>query len=286
MNDFKKRLVLLHHCPGASWKHILSILKKDPQLISLYDEQRLKDFIPSPAANAILKDFHSPSLIHTLKLYEQNGISCVTIFDQEYPVMLRETSMPPWVLYAKGDLGLLKTKHLLAVVGSRQATAYGKKAIEQLFPRLIGSQIVIVSGLAAGIDAYAHQTAIQYGGKTIGVIAGGFNHLYPKENVLLANVMMKDHLVLTEYPFFMRPQKWHFPLRNRIIAGLCQGTLVVEAKQKSGSLITANYAVQEGRDVFAVPGHILGPHSTGTNELIQQGAKLIISAQDILDEII
>jgi len=99
-------------------------------------------------------------------------------------------------------------------------------------------------------------------------------------------MMMKEHLVLSEYPFFVRPQKWHFPMRNRIIAGLCQGTLVVEAKQKSGSLITANYAVQEGRDVFAVPGHILGPHSIGTNELIQQGAKLITSAKDILDEII
>jgi DNA processing protein len=286
MNDFKKRLVHLHHCTGASWKNILTILKKDPQLNSLNDEQRLKDFIPSPAANDILKDFHSPSLIHTLKQYEQNGISCVTIFDPEYPVMLRETYMPPWVLYAKGDLSLLKAERLLAVVGSRQASAYGIKVIERLFPHLIESQIVIVSGLATGIDASAHQKAIEYGGKTIGVIAGGFNHLYPKENVLLANMMMKEHLVLSEYPFFVRPQKWHFPMRNRIIAGLCQGTLVVEAKQKSGSLITANYAVQEGRDVFAVPGHILGPHSIGTNELIQQGAKLITSAKDILDEII
>lgn len=286
MNDFKGRLVRLHHCNGAGWKHILSILKKDPQLNSLYDEQCLKSFIPSETAKTILKDFHSPYLIHTISQYEKHGIRCITIFDKEYPVMLRETYMPPWVLYAKGDIHLLQKERLLAVVGSRQATAYGKKAIEQLFPRIIEKQIVIVSGLAAGIDACAHQAAIKFGGKTIGVIAGGFNHLYPKENIILAKEMMEHHLVISEYPIHMRPQKWHFPLRNRIIAGLCRGTLVIEAKQRSGSLITANYAVQEGRDVYAVPGHILGPHSAGTNELIQQGAKLIIKAEDILNEII
>ena len=127
---------------------------------------------------------------------------------------------------------------------------------------------------------------LRLGGKTIGVIAGGFQYLYPKENEKLANEMMEQHLVISEYPPETRPQKWHFPMRNRIIAGLCHGTLIVEAKKKSGSLITANYAVHEGREVFAVPGHILGSYSVGTNELIQQGAKLVITAQDILEEFI
>ncbi len=286
MNDFKEKLIRLHHCTGVSWKHIFSILKKDPQLNSLYDDQLLISCIPSPAANTILKELNSQSLNDKMSQYKQKGVRMITIFEQEYPSLLRETYMPPWVLYARGDLSLLAKQHKLAVVGSRQATIYGKKTIEELFPALIENQIVIVSGLAAGIDAYAHQKAIQLGGKTIGVIAGGFDYLYPKENEKLAYAMMKNHLVISEFPIHTRAQKWHFPQRNRIIAGMSQATLVIEAKQRSGSLITANYAVQEGRDVFAVPGHILGPHSTGTNELIQQGAKLIISSQDILDEII
>ncbi len=286
MIEFKEKLVHLHHCTGASWKNIFTILRNDPQLNSLYDEQLLKSCVPSPAVNTILKELNSQSINDKINQYEQRGIRMVTIFEPEYPSMLRETYMPPWVLYVKGDLSLLAKQHKLAVVGSRQATIYGQKTIEKLFPGLIENQIVIVSGLATGIDAYAHQKAIQLGGKTIGVIAGGFEYLYPKENEKLAYAMMKNHLVISEYPIHTRPQKWHFPLRNRIIAGMCQATLVIEAKQRSGSLITANYAVQEGRDVFAVPGHILGPHSTGTNELIQQGAKLIISSQDILDEII
>lgn len=286
MNEFNHRLVHLQHCTGASWKRILTILKKDPRLESLYDEQLIKDSVPSPAADTILRDLHSPVLYNTIEQYKQTGIRALTVFDPEYPEQLRETYMPPWVLYLKGNIDLLGKKHLLAVVGSRQATTYGKKAIELLFPLLIKHHIVIVSGLASGVDACAHQTAIQLGGDTIGVIAGGFNHLYPKENVGLACEMMKRHLIVSEYPIHIRPQKWQFPLRNRIIAGLCHGTLVVEAKQRSGSLITANYAVQEGRDVYAVPGHILGSHSTGTNQLIQQGAKLVISAEDILEEII
>lgn len=285
MHDFKRRLIHLHHCTGASWKHIFSILKKDPHLNNLYNEQLLKSCLPSSVATAILSQLKTHSLNAIIHDYEQMGVAIITVFEPEYPSLLREIYMPPWILYAKGDLSLLAKEHKLAVVGTRQATIYGKKAIDKIFPGLIEKQIVIVSGLAAGIDAYAHQKTIQLGGKTIGVIAGGFRHLYPKENSKLAWGMMENHLVLSEYPVHTRPERWHFPMRNRIIAGLSRATLVVEAKQRSGSLITANYAVQEGRDVLAVPGHILGSHSLGTNELIQQGAKLIISAQEILDEI-
>lgn len=285
MNEFKQRLVHLHHCQGASWNIIFTILKKDPQLQFLYNSS-LRNRIPSPTiADTILYDLQSKKIMDTIQNYRQLDIYPITIFDREYPAVLRETFKPPWVLYAKGNFRLLSMKRRLAVVGSRQATAYGKKAIELLFPKLIEKKIVIVSGLAAGIDASAHHTAMKLGGQTVGVIAGGFHHLYPKENEKLAVEMMRRHLVISEYPPNVKPQKWHFPMRNRIIAGISHGTLIVEAKKSSGSLITANYAVHEGREVFAIPGHILNPSAVGTNELIQQGAKLVLTAQDILEEL-
>lgn len=282
--NFKQKLVHLHHCRGASWDSIYAILKKDPQLNSLYDIHSGSLLSTLKIAASIIQDLRSQYILDSIHQYEKDNIGMITIFDPEYPLLLKETYKPPWVLYAKGDPVLLSAEKRLAVVGSRQATAFGKKAIELLFPGLMTNQVVIVSGLAAGIDAEAHQTAIRFGGRTIGVIAGGFEHLYPKQNEKLAQEMMKRHLVLSEYPPYTSPQKWHFPMRNRIIAGISHGTLVVEAQKRSGSLITADYALQEGREVFAVPGHILSPYSVGTNELIQQGAKLVISAKDILEE--
>ncbi|WP_071395350.1 DNA-processing protein DprA [Bacillus tuaregi] len=284
--NFKQRLIHLHHCRGASWDSIFTILKKDPQLNSLYDSHPKSLLCALKTAPSILHDLKLENAIDRIHSYEQLQINILTIFDDEYPMLLKETYKPPWVLYVKGDIDLLNSKRKrLAVVGSRQATAFGKKSIELLFPELIKQDTVIVSGLAAGIDAEAHQTAIRLGGKTIGVIAGGFEYIYPKQNERLAQEMMQTHLVISEYPPHTPPQKWHFPMRNRIIAGISQGTLVVEAKKRSGSLITADYALQEGRDVFAIPGHILTPYSFGTNHLIQQGAKLVITAQDILEEL-
>ena len=281
--NFKQKLVHLHHCRGASWNSIYTILKKDPQLNSLYDlNSHLLSTLKIDAS--IHRELESQSILNRIQQYEIENIQIITIFDPEYPQLLKETYKPPWVLYTKGDPVLLSAEKKLAVVGSRKATAFGKKSIELLFPQIVTHQVVVVSGLAAGIDAEAHQTAIRLGGRTIGVIAGGFEHIYPKQNEKLAQDMMKNHLVISEYPPSTSPQKWHFPMRNRIIAGISHGTLVIEAKKRSGSLITADYALQEGREVFAIPGHILSPYSVGTNELIQQGAKLIITSKDILEE--
>ena len=286
MNEFKQKLIHLHHCRGASWNNIFTILKKDPELHELY-RNGIETYLLSQATKNTLKDdLQSQRIRNTIFEYEKQGIRTITLFEPEYPPVLLETYKPPWVLYARGNPSLLTKEHLLAVVGSRKATTFGKKSIDLLFPQLIEEQVVIVSGLAAGIDAHAHQMAINLGGTTIGVIAGGFDHLYPKENRPLAHEMMKNHLIISEYPPHTRPQKWHFPMRNRIIAGISKGTLVVEAKKSSGSLITANYAVQEGREVFAIPGHILNDCSVGTNELIQQGAKLVFTPNDILEELI
>jgi DNA processing protein len=286
MDEFKQRLIHLHHCRGASWNSIFTILKKDPELHELYQNGMETCLLSEATKNTLKVDLQSREIWNSINEYEKQGIQTITIFESEYPSVLLETYKPPWVLYAKGNPSLLTKERLLAVVGSRKATTFGKKSIELLFPQLIDERIVIVSGLAAGIDTHAHQMAIKLGGDTIGVIAGGFDHLYPKENIPLAQEMMKKHLIISEYPPNTRPQKWHFPMRNRIIAGISKGTLVVEAKKSSGSLITANYAVNEGREVFAVPGHILNSCSVGTNELIKQGAKLVLKSDDILEELI
>ncbi|MFE8699062.1 DNA-processing protein DprA [Cytobacillus sp. FJAT-54145] len=287
MDDFKLRLIHLHHCRGASWQVIFQLLKKDPQLNSLYNLS--PDFYPtqlsSETLHNFLQDLHSPIILQKIRQYAINNIKIISIFDPLYPELLKEIYQPPWLLYTKGKISLLKEEPKLAVVGSREATEYGKKAIDTLFPYLVEKNISFVSGLAIGIDTLVHETSIKLGGNTIGVIAGGLYHIYPKSNQKLALEMMKQHLVVSEYPPDTRPTRWQFPMRNRIISGMSRGTFIIEAKSKSGSLITANYAVHEGREVFALPGNIFSHYSAGTNELIQQGAKLVKSYQDILDEL-
>jgi DNA processing protein len=286
MDDFTNRLIHLHHCRGISWKTIYTILKADPELKSLYCS-KLDDFIlQKNSSNTILNDLHSNLIHKQIQQYSLSNIRMITIFDEDYPPLLKETYQPPWVIYAKGEVGLLNKEHLLAVVGSRQYTEYGEQAINFLLPKLIEKGVVIVSGLAKGIDTIAHHSSIRNNGKTIAVIAGGLFHIYPNTNKGLAAEMMESQLIISEYPPHTKPDKWHFPMRNRIISGISKGTLIIQAKSKSGSLITANYAVQEGREVFALPGSIFSQYSGGTNELIQQGAKLVNTAEDILEELI
>lgn len=257
----------------------------DPELHLLYQSpKKYESFFAPSSFFTFCKDLQSIDIKEKIRNYRNEGIEIITFFDEDYPYLLKEIYDPPLILYGKGNRKLLSSEIKLAVVGSRQATNYGKMAIEKLFPPLIEKGVVFVSGLAKGIDKIVHEKAIQFGGKTIGVIAGGLYHIYPKENLELARYMMKQHLVISEYPPETFPRKWHFPIRNRIISGLCRGTLVVEAKEKSGSLITANYAVQEGREVFAIPGNIFSENSMGTNDLIKQGAKLVQTYNDILDE--
>lgn len=288
MNLFKQKLLMLHHWKGLGWNAIFHILKADPTLsiVNEFTISELKLNFHLPARSTPYKDLQVDTILSLLNHYKQEGIFPITIFDDEYPKLLKETYQPPWVIYAKGDIKLLLHPQKLAVVGSRQATSYGKMAIQLLFPDLIRSGFAIVSGLAKGIDAISHEMAMNYGGRTIAVIAGGINHLYPKENLILAEKILENQLIISEYPPDTRPERWHFPLRNRIISGISIGTLIVEAEKKSGSLITANYAVHEGRDVFAIPGSILNPASVGTNELIQQGAKLVKTSQDITEELL
>ena len=207
----------------------------------------------------------------------------ITILDREYPPLLKEIHDPPAVLFAMGNLSLLQ-KPALAIVGARDADEYALRALDRILPALINGEIVIISGLAKGTDTMAHSRAIAHGGDTIAVIGGGFFHIYPSENKRLAERIAREHLLLSEYPPVRRPEKWHFPMRNRIISGLSWGTLVVQAKERSGSLITADFALEEGREVFAFPGPVDSVLSEGTNRLIQQGAKLVANSTDIMDE--
>lgn len=238
------------------------------------------------AANTklFMNSFSAICLEEKLSEYKNRHIKWVTILDSNYPEYLKHTYNPPALLFYQGDLNLLN-RNLLAVVGSRQNSVYGTKVLSLLLPDLIRQNFVTVSGLAKGIDQEVHKQTIALGGQTIGIIGTGLDQYYPFENEKLQKKMGRNHLLLSEYPLGTKPLKQHFPMRNRIIAGVSLGTLVIEAKYRSGSLITANLALQEGREVFAIPGDITKPYYEGTNDLILNGAKCVLNANHILEEL-
>lgn len=205
-----------------------------------------------------------------------------SILDDCYPWDLSEIYDAPVLLFYKGNFDLLKFPKV-AIVGSRACSKQGAKSVEKVIQGL-ENELVIVSGLAKGIDTAAHMSALENGGKTIAVIGTGLDVFYPKANKRLQDYIGNDHLLLSEYGPGEQPLKFHFPARNRIIAGLCRGVIVAEAKMRSGSLITCERAMEEGRDVFAIPGSILDGLSDGCHHLIQEGAKLVTSGQDVLVE--
>lgn len=212
-----------------------------------------------------------------------DGERWLTIVDDEYPLQLRESYAPPLVLFYRGKLELLKHP-LLGIVGARDCTSYSVEILKNLIPGRVSNTMTIVSGLAKGVDTLAHQCSIANNGSTIGVIGTGLDIYYPYSNQELQSTIARDHLLISEYPNHTKGYRNHFPERNRIIAGLVQSILVTEAKQHSGSLITANLALQDNRNVLAVPGSILAPLSVGTNELIAAGAKPVLRDLDILEE--
>ncbi|HFI5518266.1 TPA: DNA-processing protein DprA [Streptococcus agalactiae] len=206
----------------------------------------------------------------------------LSILDSNYPLELKEIYNPPVLLFYQGNIELL-SKPKLAVVGARQASQIGCQSVKKIIKET-NNQFVIVSGLARGIDTAAHVSALKNGGSSIAVIGSGLDVYYPTENKKLQEYMSYNHLVLSEYFTGEQPLKFHFPERNRIIAGLCQGIVVAEAKMRSGSLITCERALEEGREVFAIPGNIIDGKSDGCHHLIQEVAKCIISGKDILSE--
>ncbi len=208
----------------------------------------------------------------------------ICLEDQRYPSLLRQTNSPPPVLYVSGRIELLGTC-CVAIVGSRAATSYGRRIASTLARDLAARGVTVVSGLALGIDAEAHAGALSATGATIAVLGCGLDVIYPQQNSRLYEQIQGAGLLVTEYPLGTIPEGFRFPARNRIISGMSYGVVVVEAARKSGSLITAELALDEGRDVFAVPGQVDSFKSAGAHWLLQQGAKLVISAQDILEEL-
>ena len=211
------------------------------------------------------------------------GAKVITVSSPEYPAALRTIHNPPVVLYVWGDI-LPADAHAIGIVGSRNVTHYGTETAKKLSYQLAFAGYTVVSGLARGIDTSAHHGALAAKGRTIAVIGSGLAQLYPPENLGLAKMIAESGAIVSEYPMERPADRQTFPYRNRIVAGWGRGLLVVEAGLNSGALITANQAVEHGRTVFAVPGPIDRPTSAGTNRLIQQGARLVTSADDILDE--
>lgn len=208
----------------------------------------------------------------------------VTLIDAAYPKLLAEIIDPPLVLHVRGDVGLL-ARDGLAIVGSRRASPYAINVATHLANQLGPTGLVIVSGLARGVDAASHEAALDAASATIGVLGTGIDIIYPRSNTRLFRRMESQGLIVSEFPPGTPPKPEHFPIRNRIISGLTLGTVIVEATNKSGSLITARTAAEQGREVFAVPGSIFSRGSEGTHRLIQYGAKLVHEAQDVLDEL-
>ncbi len=219
-----------------------------------------------------------------LELIKKHSIDIITLNDESYPESLKAIYDPPPLLYVKGKIKR-KDKNAIAIVGSRRATTYGRLTAQRFSSQLAAQGITIVSGMARGIDSEAHKGALAVGGRTIAVLGCGIDVVYPPENRALEEKIASSGAVITEFSFGTRPFTGNFPKRNRIISGLSIGVVIVEAAQRSGALITARLALEQGREVFAVPGSTTSPYSKGTHNLIKEGAKLVENIDDILEEL-
>lgn len=287
MKNIRYRLIHVHLTNIASRKMIYRFMLKDPTLASLYEmtptELNQHFSLRIDTANKLHARLKDPELkkrfIDVIKQYK-----IITIVDEAYPSMLRKIKDAPLVLYACGDISLLKQSKILSVIGSRKPSGEAIPKMEHILRPLVRDEWVIASGMAKGIDGYAHQLTLGHHQKTIAVLGGGFEYIYPKEHITLFNEIRRSGLVISEYPPFVRPAKHHFPERNRIISGISFGILVIEAMERSGTMITVEQALDQGREVFAVPGSPLIPQTKGCHLLIQEGAKLTQHASDIQEE--
>ncbi len=258
---------------------------KDPRIIFNLSESELKAYKQLSAKNMeeILNREKRDRVDSVNDLMLKNDIKIITILDTNYPEKLKQIYDPPVVLYYRGKLRL--SEFSIAIVGSRKTTNYGAYTAKKLSYELAMRGVQIVSGLARGIDSIAHEGCLDAGGKTAAVLGCGLDYIYPPENSrLYENILNSGGLILSEYPPGTPPLQYNFPARNRIISGISSGVLIVEAAGKSGSLITAGYALEQGREVFAVPGNIDCSYSKGTNQLIRDGAKIVLGVEDILEE--
>lgn len=234
-------------------------------------------------ASVLLSQKNLDRAAHCVERCRQKGYTVLTLEDQRYPEYLRETFDPPLVLYCAGDVEVLKGP-AVSIVGARKPTTYGRAVADKLAGDLAGSGLIVVSGLARGIDSTAHWGAVKEG-RTVAVLGSGLDNIYPRENRRLSEKIASEGAVVSEFPLRARPLGFHFPQRNRIICGLSLATIVVEATRRSGSLITARLALEQNREVMAVPGNITSDLSRGTNWLIKNGAKVVENWEDVAEEL-
>lgn len=267
---------------GSKRKLKLLELYKNPEGIYKLTKEELINIngIGEAIANDIIISKNEKILNYHIKYMKENNIKIININEREYPQALKKIYDPPISLYVKGNIEKLNNKNI-GIVGCRECTTYGKKSAEYFAYNLSKQNINIVSGLAKGIDSYAHLGSLNTG-NTIAVLGNGLDMIYPKENLELANEIIKrGGTIISEYPCGTKPDKMKFPARNRIISGISSGIIVIEAKEKSGTLITVDFALEQGREVFVVPGNINSINSVGTNDLIKQGARLVTTYEDI-----
>lgn len=298
MKDVEEKLywIWFSMIPNVGIKRKQLLLEKyiDPKIIFYKDKNELKsiDGIGEKIAVDITSKDIKEKAEMRLNEYIDNNIKIISINDKEYPRMLKTIYDPPIVLFVKGNTRILKDKSI-AIIGCREATEYGLKASKYFGYNLSRSGFNIVSGLARGIDSYSHignicaiedqKNSMELIGKPIAVVGSGLDIVYPKENKTLEKkILNMQGAIISEYPLGTKPNKMNFPARNRIISGLSKGVLVIEAKRKSGTMLTVDFALEQGRDVFVVPGNINSINSVGTNELIKQGANVVTCYDDLL----
>lgn len=287
MEKVRKRLIHIHRCRGVTRRTIRKFIHYDPTLKSIYSltASEISQLFSLPLNKASL--FHSNLRNAALKTQIQHdlkSISVITVVDGIYPNVLKTIKDAPLVLYAIGNINLLRRNPIFSVIGTRRPSREAMLKVEKYVLPLVQKDWVIVSGMAAGIDSYAHQLAIKHNGNTIAVLGSGFNHIYPRQNTQLFRQIAAKGLLLSEYPPDSPPERFHFPERNRLISGLSFGTFVIEATDKSGTLITVDQALDQGREVYALPGSPLTPYTAGCHKMIQDGAKLVQEPEDILED--
>ena len=262
---------------------LIKILGSAEKILNASSQElrKIEELSPASRERLVQKRLGSP-LERELELIQEFGCQIVTLYDAAYPPLLKEIDTPPLLLYVRGEL---KPEDALSValVGSRQAKDYGRRVSYQLSYQLAKRGLTVISGFAKGIDTCAHRGALEAGGRTIAVMGNGLSLIYPAGNSELVEKVLESGALISEFPMGMKPRAENFPRRNRIISGLTLGTVVVEASNRSGALITARLASEQGREVFAVPGEIFSELSTGTHKLIDNGAKLISTVDDLLE---
>lgn len=288
MND-KKYWIWLSRIEGLGSvrkNKLLEIYKTPKEIWKLQEKDILKiDGFGNNIANSILNNKYRENLDKYVEYLEKHQIKMINIIEEKYPTKLRDVYDPPVTLFIKGNVDILNSCSI-AIIGCRDCSKYGEFVSMKFAYDLAKENVSIISGMARGIDTFAHKGALKARGKTIAVLGSGIDRIYPKENSMLFNeIVENDGAIVSEYVIGTEATKMNFPARNRIISGLSDGVIVVEAKEKSGTLITVDFALEQGKEIFVVPGNITSANSIGTNELIKQGARCVINTKDIIDEI-